>query len=337
MELTLAIESSCDETSAAVVSSDGKILSNSVASQAAEHALTSGVVPEQAARRHAENIVPTIEAALKEAKTTLPDIARIAVTSTPGLLSCLHVGVTAAKSLAVTLNKPLVPVNHLDAHIAITFVQDPKPVFPLVSLLVSGGHSELSRHTDEKTRTRLGGTRDDAAGEAFDKVAKLLGLPYPGGPQISKAAKNGNPHAFPFPRPMLHEQTDDFSFSGLKTDVARVIKTLPQPLSEQTKVDVAASFQAAMVETLVTKTVRAAERENAASVILAGGVAANTALRDTLATALEKVGIPLHVPPIALCGDNAAMIGIASLWKEPAEPETIHAVPTSRKRITHHS
>ena len=328
----LAIESSCDETSAAIVDEQGTILSNVVASQAGEHASTMGVVPEVAARRHASAIVPTIELALQESTQTREDITHIAVTATPGLLPALQVGVVAAKALATAWKLPLIPVNHLDAHIATTFVQDPEPQFPAVSLLVSGGHTELSFHPDKTTRTILGRTRDDAGGEAFDKVARMMGLPYPGGPQIAKLLPEGDKQRFSFPRPMLNDQSDDFSFSGIKTDVKRVIDTLPQPLSHQNKADVAASFAEAMTETLVGKTVRAALREGAASVILSGGVAADKYLRQVLTEELQQNGLELYVPPISLCGDNAAMIGIAALWADERPVHDAHATPTSRTR-----
>ncbi len=314
----LAIESSCDETGVAVVVGGRRIEANQVASQVALHAATGGIVPEVAARQQLRWIVPTIEAALAEAGTDWADLDAIAVTYGPGLIGSLLVGVNAAKGLAVTHDLPLVAVNHIEGHIYANWLTDapagdplpPEPAFPLLCLVVSGGHTQLVLMADHGRYTLLGQTVDDAAGEAFDKVGRLLGLPYPGGPAISKAAEGATP-ATRFPRART-EGPYDFSFSGLKTAVLREVAGYRER-GEPIPVDgIAAAFEEAVVDALATKTVAAAVDHGVASVALGGGVAANRALRTTLAERLHAEGLELLVPRPAWCTDNGAMIGAAA-------------------------
>ncbi len=306
----LGIESSCDETAAAVVEDGRRILSNVVASQVDLHAQFGGVFPEVASRQHILAIVPVVEQALKEAHLSLADVDAIAVTRGPGLPGSLAVGLNMAKGLALGSGRPLVGVNHLEAHLysAWLYFADqppvPEPAFPLLALIVSGGHTELVLMRDHLTYKRLGGTRDDAAGEAFDKAARLLGLGYPGGPAIQRAAEDGDPEAVRFPRPLLPD-TWDFSFSGLKTALLRVVRDLERRQNPLPVADLAASFQAAVVDTLVQKTLLAAEQFGARSILVAGGVSANRPLRQALTA---RAPVPVHIPPLVLCTDNAAMI-----------------------------
>ena len=330
--LVLSIESSCDETGIAVTQGGTKILSNVVASQTALHAAAGGIVPEVAARAHLRWIVPVLDQALGDADVTVDDVDAIAVTRGPGLAGSLLVGINFAKTIAWVHDKPLVGVNHLEGHLYAAWLTDPgeddreEPVFPLVALIVSGGHTFLVEMPDHLTYRLLGQTVDDAAGEAFDKVGRLLGLSYPGGPAVSRAAEAAHRHDAAFPRAWLGE-TFDFSFSGLKTaarrtiDEARVAEGLPtgkaassEPdarLSDATVAELSWGFQDAVVDVLVTKTIRAAEDTNARSIVLGGGVAANGALRARLAGEAEARGLPLIVPRPALCTDNGAMIGAA--------------------------
>lgn len=310
----LGIESSCDETAAAVVVNGRIILSSVVASQIDLHAEYGGVFPEVASRQHVRVIYSVVEQALQQAHLNLSDLDAIAVTRGPGLAGSLVVGMNTAKGLALAANLPLVGVNHLEGHLysAWTYPADassppPIPEFPLLALLVSGGHTELNLMTDHLTYQRLGGTLDDAAGEAFDKVARLLGLSYPGGPAIQKAAMNGNPQAFHFPRARL-DGTWNFSFSGLKTAVLRVVRDLEQYHRQLPVEDLAASFQAAVVDVLVSKTLAAAKQYQAKELLVAGGVSANRALREAF---LVQKTFPVHIPTLALCTDNAAMIAAA--------------------------
>lgn len=310
----LAIESSCDETAAAVIEDGTKIFSNIIASQVDIHAQYGGVVPEVAARSHIEIILPVVEQALEEAGCDWDDIDAIAVTRGPGLIGSLLIGVMTAKTLAKLKNKPLIGVNHIIAHAYAAFLTDQQPAFPMLALTVSGGHSALTLYQNDLSFETIGETRDDAAGEAFDKVGKLLGLPYPGGPAISKAAENGDPASYKFPIAKLGDSLD-FSFSGLKTAVLKQVHELGSEkpdqlrktyrLDEQTVADIAASFESAVVTALVKNTVRAAEKYRPSSIVVGGGVAANKMLRQTLSEALPNV---LFVPPV-LCTDNAAMIG----------------------------
>ena len=330
--LLLAIESSCDETGIAVIDGGRRILANVVASQTALHAASGGIVPEVAARAHLRWIVPVLDQALSDAGVTLDDVDGVAVTHGPGLAGSLLVGINFAKTLAWVHDKPLVGVNHLEGHLYAAWLTDPgradvaEPEFPLVALIVSGGHTFLVEMTDHLTYRLLGQTVDDAAGEAFDKVGRLLGLSYPGGPAVSRAADAATRHDATFPRAWLGD-SDDFSFSGLKTaarrtiDAARADAGLPtgrdadaEPdaqLPADAVAELSWGFQDAVVDVLVTKTIRAAERVGARSVVLGGGVAANSALRTRLAGEAEARGLPLIVPRPTLCTDNGAMIGAA--------------------------
>jgi N6-L-threonylcarbamoyladenine synthase len=327
--LILGIESSCDETAAAVVAGGRTVLSNIIASQIDLHKQYGGVVPEIASRKHLEMVLPTIREALAAAGTTLEQIDAIAVTHGPGLVGTLLVGLSAAKALAYALDKPLVGVNHLLGHIYANFLVPEPPVFPLVCLIVSGGHTDLIYMTGHGEMELLGRTRDDAAGEAFDKVARSVGLGYPGGPQVEKLARSGNPEAVPLPRAHT-EGPYDFSFSGLKTAVLQYAQRTG-PLSDQQQADLAASFQRAVTGALTEKTVRAAREKGVSQVILAGGVAANGALRQAMTEALAPHGIRLGYPPPVLCTDNAAMIAAAGhfLWSSGVRHELdLNAVPS---------
>lgn len=313
----LGIETSCDETAAAVVENGRALLSSVVASQIDLHAQYGGVFPEVASRQHIKTIYAVAEQALQQAHLRLADVDAVAVTRGPGLAGSLVVGLNLAKGLALGAGLPLIGINHLEAHIYSAWVypagqtEPPTPQFPLLALLVSGGHSELNLVSDHLKYQRLGGTLDDAAGEAFDKVARLLGLPYPGGPAIQSAAANGNPQAFIFPRARL-EGSWDFSFSGLKTAVLRVVRQYEengQPLPVN---DLAASFQAAVVDVLFTKTKRAAKSFKAHGILVAGGVSANQALRGAF---LEQTDFPVHIPAFSLCTDNAAMVAAAGYFR----------------------
>jgi N6-L-threonylcarbamoyladenine synthase len=309
----LALETSCDETACAVVDSGRVLLASTVASQMDLHARYGGVFPEVASRQHVLAIIPVIEDTLENAHLTLQDVDAIAVTRGPGLAGSLVVGLNAAKGLALGSGLPLVAVNHLEGHLYSAWVHrapEPppsEPEFPLLALLVSGGHTELDLMTGHLEYKRLGATLDDAAGEAFDKVARLLGLGYPGGPAIQEAAEEGDPKRFAFPRAWL-EGTWDFSFSGLKTAVLREVKSFAGRGGKLPVADLAASFQAAVVDVLFRKTMEAARALDAKAVLVAGGVSANARLRQTFAKQTE---FPLHVPPLWLCTDNAAMIGAA--------------------------
>jgi len=318
MTRILAIETSCDETAAAVVEDGRRILSNVIASQVELHARYGGIFPEIASRAHVEAIVPVIEQAMREAHLGLDDLDAVAVTYGPGLAGSLLVGVNAAKGLALGRNLPLVGVNHLEAHIYAHWLEvesegaatPPPPMgggleFPLLALLVSGGHTELILTHGHGQYEYLGGTLDDASGEAFDKVGRLLGLPYPGGPEIEKVSHDGNPAAFRFPRAWLKDSYD-FSFSGLKTAVLRVVQKYSDQPQGHLLADLAASFQEAVVDVLSAKAARAAEEFSVTAVLLCGGVSANRSLRATTA---GRVGAPVYYPPPILCTDNAAMVG----------------------------
>lgn len=316
--ITLGIETSCDETSAAVVR-DGKILSNVVYSSLKQHQRYGGVVPEIASRSHLETLLPCLDAALKKARVPLSKVGLIAVTNGPGLVGSLLVGVSAAKAIALARKIPLVGVDHVLAHLYAGFVSDPKLRFPALGLAVSGGHTALIRLESPLDVRLLGTTIDDATGEAFDKVAKMLGLGYPGGPAIDRLARGqlarrrsrgGDPSKFRFTRPLLSSDSLDFSFSGLKTAVYYEVESLRRrrKLSAPVKKSVAAGFQEAAVDVLVEKTRRAVRRENVKHVIVGGGVAANSRLRERLARELKAEGARAVFPPMELCQDNAAMI-----------------------------
>ena len=311
----LAIESSCDETAAAVVENGRKLLSSIVASQVDLHAQYGGVFPEMASRQHVLSIYPVVEKALKDAHLGILDVDAIAVTQGPGLAGSLVVGLNMAKGLSQATGIPLIGMNHLEGHVYASWLYEDEagnvPEFPIMALLVSGGHTELDLISDHLDYKRLGGTLDDAAGEAFDKVARLLELGYPGGPAIQKAAVEGNPEAIHFPRALM-DNSWDFSFSGLKTAVLRIVNDFKQQGRELPVADIAASFQAAVVDVLVTKAVRAVEVTGSKSMLLAGGVSANKALRETI---VEKSPVPVFIPPFKFCTDNAAMIGAAAYFR----------------------
>lgn len=307
--LVLGLETSCDETAAAVVADGRRVLASVVATQFELHARYGGVVPELAARRHLENLLPVIEGALDQAGARLQDLDGIAVTQGPGLIGALVIGMAAAKSLAWTLSLPLAGVHHLQAHIAAIFLTDNPPAFPLVALVVSGGHTNLYEVHSLMEMTLLGRTRDDAAGEAFDKVAKLMGLGYPGGVVLEGLAQAGDPMAFPLPRPRIPEEPLTFSFSGLKTAVATLLKKEPAILTEtQSRADLAASFQEAVVESLTGRCREALRQTGCRRLLVCGGVAANGRLRQALAELSQAEGFQLFLPPLSLCTDNAAMV-----------------------------
>lgn len=327
--LLLGIETSCDETAAAVLAGGQKILSSVIASQDRIHAPYGGVVPELASRRHVEVILPVVEKALGEAGVRLPDLGGIAVTRGPGLVGSLLVGCSVAKALAYVHALPLVGVNHLEGHIFAAFLVEPKPAYPFLALVVSGGHTALYLAPAPLSYTLIGQTRDDAAGEAFDKVAKLLGLGYPGGPSIELTARSGDPDAINFPTAQITDGAPDFSFSGIKTAVSLFVKR-HAPLSERMVADVAASFQATVVKMLTAKTVKAARRLGVKRIILTGGVAANRSLRTALQAEADSRGWELYIPPPSLCTDNAAMIaaaGHARLLAGERAPLTLNADP----------
>jgi N6-L-threonylcarbamoyladenine synthase len=312
----LALETSCDETSAAVVR-DGKILSNVVSSQVKLHEEYGGVVPELAAREHLKNLLPVARAALSEAGVSPAQLDAVAATQGPGLAIALLVGFKAAQSVAFALNKPFIGINHHEAHLYSPWISGLPPVAdfakfqPNVSLIVSGGHTMLVLVESELNHHVLGGTIDDAAGECFDKTGKLMGLAYPAGPIIDKLAEQGNPTAHDFPRPLLHDANDDFSFSGLKTSVRYFIRDHPALLDDRKKVcNLCASVQAAIVEVLVKKTIRAAKREGVRCITASGGVTCNSALRRELENVCRRQGFTLRLAEKSLCTDNAAMIGI---------------------------
>ena len=345
----LAIETSCDETSAAVVR-EGKVMANTVSSQIKLHAEYGGVVPELAAREHLRNLIPVAQAALAEAGVQANQLDAVAATQGPGLPNALLVGFKGAQAVAFALGKPFVGINHHEAHLYSPWIASPSPLrgeragvrgedFPTssanknlrfadfsafqsnISLIVSGGHTMIVLVESELNHRVLGGTIDDAAGECFDKTGKLMGLAYPAGPEIDRLAEQGNPAAFAFPRPLLHDASDDFSFSGLKTSVRYFIRDHPELLDDAPKIrDLCASVQAAIIEVLVKKTIRAAKRNGVRCVTASGGVTCNRALRHELTRACEREGFALRLADKALCTDNAAMIGIL------AERKLLHQV-----------
>ena len=310
----LAIESSCDETSAAVVVNGREVLSNVIASQISTHEKYGGVVPEVASRMHIEAVSGVVEEALLEANITLDKIDAIGVTYGPGLVGALLVGLQFAKGLAFSSKKPLVGVNHIEGHICANYIQhkDLKP--PFVSLVVSGGHTFIVHVKDYGKYEVIGQTRDDAAGEAYDKVARALGLGYPGGPKIDKLAKEGNPKAIVFPKSNFHEEKLDFSFSGVKSAVLNYLNKCKMQNIEVNKADVAASFQQAVVDVLKDNVLLTCKKKNVKTIAIAGGVASNSTLRETLTNAASKRGIEVLFPAPILCTDNAAMIGSAAYF-----------------------
>ena len=305
----LAIESSCDETACAVVEDGVNVLSNIVATQIDEHKLYGGVVPEIASRRHCENISTVVAEALKESNCTLSDIDAIAVTYAPGLIGALLVGISYAKGLALSTGKPLIAVHHIAGHIAANYISHPEIKLPYLCLVVSGGHSHIVEVRDYTKYHVIGRTRDDAAGECFDKVARTLGYEYPGGKYIDSASKLGNPDAFKLPKPKVQGSEFDFSFSGLKTAVINTVHNAAQKGEIINREDMAASFQKTISAILVEKTMKAAEEYGYTTIGLAGGVSANSGVRNALQEACDKCGYKLFMPEFRYCGDNAAMIG----------------------------
>lgn len=320
-DLLLAIESSCDETAAAVINRQRQVLSNVVATQHELHQRFGGVVPEIASRAHVERILPVIDEALRQANVKLGDIGAIAVATNPGLVGSLLVGLTAAKTLAMALDVPLLAVNHIEAHLYACQIAAGRNVFPAVGMVVSGGHTNLYDCRSPVEFEMLGSTTDDAAGEAFDKVAQVLGLEYPGGPRIEQVAQNGDPTAIAFPRTFLNDERLDFSFSGLKTAVLYAARgtpgarVQPPPLTPQRVADLAASFQAAVIDVLVGKCKQALKRTGRKTLLVGGGVAANSQFRQRLQDLTERLRIELVIAPREYCTDNAAMGAIGwELW-----------------------
>ncbi|MCD8158182.1 MAG: tRNA (adenosine(37)-N6)-threonylcarbamoyltransferase complex transferase subunit TsaD [Clostridiales bacterium] len=326
----LAIESSCDETSAAVVVNGREVLSNVISSQIKIHKQFGGVVPEIASRKHIENIDRVVKDALLEAGVGFKDLDAVAVTYGPGLVGALLVGVSYAKSLAFGLGLPLIPVHHIEGHIAANYIQYPDLEPPFICLVVSGGHTNLVKINSYNDFDILGHTRDDAAGEAYDKVARSLNLPYPGGPKIDKISKEGDPNSVKFPRVMLEEGSYDFSFSGLKSSVLNHLNRCRLKGIEYKEADIAASFQQAVIDVLTEKAMRACSEYGINKLAACGGVSANSALRASLRAACEKKGIEFYVPELVLCTDNGAMIGSAAYYEYKAGCRTdmsLNAVP----------
>ncbi len=311
----LAIESSCDETAAAVVRNGREVLSNIISSQIELHKLYGGVVPEIASRKHIEKINQVVEEALEEAGTTLDDIDAIAVTYGPGLVGALLVGVAFAKSIAFAKQKPLVGVHHIEGHISANYIENLDLEPPFLCLVVSGGHSHLVHVKDYGEYEIIGRTRDDAAGEAFDKVARAIGLGYPGGPKIDKLSKEGNKNAIKFPRAVIEGAPNDFSFSGLKSAVLNYLNQCEMKGIEVNKADVAASFQQAVIDVLVNHAIFAAKELGVTKLAVAGGVASNSSLREAMKEACEKNGLKFYHPSPIFCTDNAAMIGVAGFYE----------------------
>ena len=311
----LAVESSCDETAAAVVRNGREVLSNVIYTQIALHTEYGGVVPEIASRKHIEKINQVIGQALRDSGKKLKEMTAIAVTYGPGLVGALLVGVSAAKAISFATGIPLVGVHHIEGHICANYIQNKDFAPPYMALVVSGGHSHLVYVSDYGKYEIMGHTRDDAAGEAYDKVARAIGMGYPGGPKIDAAAKKGNPDAVKFPRVFLEEDSYDFSFSGLKSAVLNYVNKQKMMGAEIVPEDIAASFQQSVVEVLVSKTIKAAKAHGVKKIALAGGVASNSALRKKMQEACEKNGFVLSVPAPILCTDNAAMIGCAAYYE----------------------
>ena len=331
--LVLAIESSCDETAASVVRNGREVMSNIISSQIDIHTLYGGVVPEIASRKHIEKINQVIEQALKEAKVSLDNIDAIAVTYGPGLVGALLVGVAEAKAISFATGLPLVGVHHIEGHICANYIEHKELEPPFVSLVVSGGHTHLVKVADYGVYEILGRTRDDAAGEAFDKVARAIGLGYPGGPKIDKVSKEGNAEAVEFPRARVRDGEYDFSFSGLKSAVLNYLNSEKMAGREIAVADVAASFQKAVTDVLVEHSMNALDAYGFKKFALAGGVASNSALRSAMKEACEKKGIELYYPSPVFCTDNAAMIGVAGYYeyiKGVRSGLTLNAVPNLR-------
>lgn len=314
-DLIMGIETSCDETAAAIVEDGKKIISNVVASQISIHQKYGGVVPEIASRKHMEYIIPVIDKALEESEKKITDLSAIAVTYGPGLIGSLLVGLSVAKAMAYAQNIPLIGINHLEAHIYANFLEHTEIKPPFICLIVSGGHTSLVYMRNFGEYKLLGQTKDDAAGEVFDKIAKVLDLGYPGGPITEKLAKKGDPSSIKFPRPILNDKSYDFSFSGLKTAVIYYIKELKEENKNIPVSDILASFQQAVIDVLVKKTIKAALKFKTKQIILAGGVAANNSLRREIKEKADLVNIKVFYPSIFLCTDNAAMVASAGYYK----------------------
>ncbi len=313
--LTLALETSCDETSAAIVADGRTILANVISTQIPVHQKFGGVVPEIASRKHIENVLPVVDRCLKEAGASLSDLSQIGVTRGPGLVGALLVGVAAAKALSYALDIPLLGVNHLEGHIFANFLANPELEPPFVALVVSGGHTSLVHVKSYNSFALLGQTRDDAAGEAFDKVARVMGLPYPGGPQIEKLARQGDAAAIAFPMALHEKGNFEFSFSGLKSAVLNYLHHMEQTKQAVSQADVAASFQHAVIEVLADKALDAVKKENESTLVLAGGVAANGALNEELERKCRAQGVRYSHPDKILCTDNAAMIACRAYYQ----------------------
>lgn len=314
----LSIESSCDETAAAVIEDGRKIISSVINTQVAEHGLYGGVVPEIASRRHTENIVAVVEKALKDAEMTLDEVDYVAVTAAPGLIGALLVGVNFAKGLSLATGKKLIPVHHLKGHIAANYLAHPELKPPFLCLVVSGGHSHIVEVSDYTKFKILGKTRDDAAGEAFDKAARAMGLPYPGGVHLDRVAKEGDPKAFKLPKPKVEGCPLDMSFSGLKTAVVNILHNAQQRGEEVNIPDLCASYQDVICHALVDRVMLAAKEGGYKTIVAAGGVSANSGLRALLERECKRRHLELFVPPIELCGDNAAMIGSQAYYEAKA-------------------
>ena len=328
--VTLAIESSCDDTAAAVLLEGRQVLSNIISSQIEIHKQYGGVVPEIASRHHLTNVNTVVDRALEESGITMDEVDMIGVTYGPGLVGALLIGLATAKAYALASGKPLIGVHHIQGHICANYIEHKELEPPFMALVISGGHTNIVEVTGYNECRVLGGTRDDAAGEAYDKVARVLGLGYPGGPLIDRIAREGNPHAVEFKRVFLEKGSLDFSFSGIKTGVLNYINSEKQAGREICTADVAASFQAAVLEVIVTKTVKAAVDMGKDKIVLAGGVAANSRLREMLRTECDKRGIALYYPSPVLCTDNAAMIGCAAYYRYMAgerDDLTLDAIP----------
>lgn len=320
--ITLGIESSCDETSCAVIKDGREVMSNIISSQIEIHKQFGGVVPEIASRKHIESINNIVQEALDEANCTFDDIDLVGVTYGPGLVGALLVGLSTAKALAYGMSKPFIGVNHIQGHICANYIEHKELEPPFISLVVSGGHSYLVYAKDYVDFELIGRTIDDAAGEAFDKVARSLGLPYPGGPHIDRLAKIGNKDAIDFPRVMLGKDSYDFSFSGLKTAVLNYLNQMEQKNQEICKEDVAASFQQAVLDVLVEKTLRLADEKKCNKIVIAGGVAANTELRELMIKKAKEKNYKVYYPSTVLCTDNAAMIASAAYFNYKAGNES---------------
>ncbi|RKP56768.1 tRNA (adenosine(37)-N6)-threonylcarbamoyltransferase complex transferase subunit TsaD [Pararobbsia silviterrae] len=319
--LVLGLESSCDETGLALYDTERGLLAHALHSQIAMHREYGGVVPELASRDHIRRALPLLEQVLDQSNRALADVDAIAFTQGPGLAGALLVGASIANGLALALRKPVIGIHHLEGHLLSPLLVDAPPAFPFVALLVSGGHTQLMRVTDVGQYETLGETLDDAAGEAFDKTAKLLGLGYPGGPEVSRLAEFGTPGAVVLPRPMLHSGDLDFSFSGLKTAVLTAVRKLGANVCEQDKADIARGFVDAAVDVLAAKAIAALKQTRLKRLVVAGGVGANRQLREALNAAAKRRGFAVHYPDLALCTDNGAMIALAGALRLARWPE----------------